>query len=149
MATLSHNFMAQDGTSLKQGTLKAGKGNGHPILQCHGPGWYLSNKVLPKRGKELATLPHNAVAQDGTSLQQGAPKARKGTGHPTSQCRGSGWYLSPTRCSQSEERNWPPYLTMSWLRMVPISNKVLSNSRSTLVNRFDVKCSFSLFSQKR
>ena len=53
--------------------LKARKGTSHPTSQCHGSGWYVSNKVVLK--------------------------ARKGTSHPTSQCHGSGWYLSLTRWS--------------------------------------------------
>ena len=81
--------------------LKARKGTGYPASQCHGSEWYVSNKVIPKvrkgtgyptsechgsewylfltscspkRGKELATLPRNAMAQNGTSLTRCSPK---------------------------------------------------------------------------
>ena len=37
----------------------------------------LSNKVLPKQGKKLVTLPHNAMAQDDTSLTRCSPKRGK------------------------------------------------------------------------
>ena len=89
---------------------RARKGTGYPPSQCHGSGRHLSYKVLPRARKE-AGYPTSQCHGSGRHLSNKVlPTVRKETGHPASQCHGLGWYLFLTRCSQGEEKNWPPYL---------------------------------------